>query len=732
MTLSHKAFGILAFLLSANSLAEDVESSSFSATNDVISVESTRGKRFVEPGSQTSIGKEFLDDYKQTDLNRALSTLPGIQIQEEDGYGLRVNIGMRGAHPHRSRKVLMMEDGILIGPAPYSAPAAYYTPLMTRLDGLVVTKGSSAIAYGPQTIGGAIDFQTLSLYGDDIESPFVSAELAAGSYGFQKASAAIKSSHGNVSYLLHAADVRSTGFKTISGEKADTGFHKNDILAKASLILGNDELFFKIGQTDERSNETYLGLTEEDFSLDPYDRYAASALDLMDNRHRQLQIGYALNRSSFSVRTTAYYHTFERLWYKFNGLSGIGLDAKSIIAEPYGRNQHAYAVIKGVDDSLGANDQIVVGSNDRSYQSFGLDVKAEHQIPNGFLGDHTIEWGLRLHGDSIKREHGEDNYLMSLGTLVRSQDQSRQMTAQNEDSAKALSVFLLDTLKIAKLRLNFGLRLEKVELTRKDDLDFAGDLSANHDELIPGLGLFYLFDESFGAFFGVNKGLALASIDDAGSGKPEQSINYELGVRFEKNRLASDLVGFYSDYTNIKGTCSFSSGCSSQDIDKSFDGGKAKVYGIEFMTRYTGMWAQLYWPVSFQYTYTHGVFDNSFQSSLADWGIGSIRVNDPLPYIPHHQASLNLGIKGSLAQFMASYRYVSQSFDQAVEEGRKAIEQHRVLDVSVSIWPYTGSPYELYMTADNVLKSHYLASYRPFGARPGKPQSVSVGIKASL
>jgi Fe(3+) dicitrate transport protein len=532
--------------------------------------------------------------------------------------------------------------------------------------------------------------------------------------------------------MLHAADIKSSGFKTISGERADTGFHKTDFLAKASLAIGLDELFVKLGQTDEQSNETYLGLTEDDFNQNPYDRYAASALDNMDNRHRQLQLGYLINRNSFSIRTTAYYHTFDRLWYKFNGLSGAGLDASSVISEPYGRNQHAYDVIKGADDSLGANDQIVLGSNDRSYRSYGLDVKAEHQLPDAFLGDHTIEWGLRFHGDSIRRDHQEEPYLMSLGKLVTVENQPAAITTQNEDSAKALSAFVIDTMKIARLRINVGLRLEKVELSRTDELDRAGNLDSAREELIPGAGLFYLIDESFGAFFGVNRGLALASIDDVGSGKPEQSINYELGLRYKKKRAAADLVGFYSDYSNIKGTCSFSSGCSSQDIDKSFDGGKAKVYGLELSSSYTGLWGGFYWPISMQYTYTHGVFENRFVSSLADWGIGIIEPNDPLPYIPKHQASLNLGIKGSRAQFMASYRYVSEKFDQAAAEGRKRMDHYRVVDLSVSVWPYKQAPYELYMTADNVLKSRYLVSYRPFGARPGKPQSFSFGVKASL
>lgn len=125
-----------------------------------------------------TIDKTVIESSKTGDVHQVLKTVPGVFVQEEEGHGHRPNIGLRGTHPHRSKKITLMEDGILIAPAPYSAPAAYYFPIMDNLNSIEVFKGPRSTKYGPNSIGGSLDLKTRSYF----EDKNVSGKFNLGSY----------------------------------------------------------------------------------------------------------------------------------------------------------------------------------------------------------------------------------------------------------------------------------------------------------------------------------------------------------------------------------------------------------------------------------------------------------------------------------------------------------------------------------------------------------------------
>ena len=112
----------------------------------IIKANTILGNKFVaqnRTGASYFLSAEELGDFGYVDINRALKAVPGVNFYEEDGFGLRPNISLRGTSPQRSSKITLMEDGVLIAPAPYSSPAAYYFPSVARMEAIEISKGSS-------------------------------------------------------------------------------------------------------------------------------------------------------------------------------------------------------------------------------------------------------------------------------------------------------------------------------------------------------------------------------------------------------------------------------------------------------------------------------------------------------------------------------------------------------------------------------------------------------------
>jgi len=689
------------------------------SSDETIYVIGSKEKAFQAPGSAHFIDKDALEKFDYTDIGRVLDKVPGVYIQEEDGVGLRPNIGLRGAHPHRSKKVTLMEDGILIGPAPYSAPAAYYFPTPTKASTMEVFKGPAAVKYGPNSIGGAVNIVTRPI----LNKPESEVSLTYGE--IRKAMVANSGRAGYTGWRIETHKLQSDGFKDLPDAR-DTGFDKNDILAKYEYNIGKalgskpQTIFTKLSYADENSQETYLGTTFGDFDSNAYQRYAASADDEMDWKHYQAQLKHSIKvNSNLKLDTTLYHHSFKRDWYKFNKLTS-GSDMNDILLN--GSSARELSIIKGEVNSATSDETLVLGNNARKYYSQGAQIQSLVTFDHDDFY-HNFSLGLRLHRDQVKRNHTTKEAQMINGNLSYV-DGSETVTNTTRDTSTAFTVFAEDEVNYNDLTVSVGTRIEFVKTKREESLTESQNGDNKDTIVVPGLGFNYMIRNNLVLVGGVNKGVTLVGPGQDDSIKPERSINYELGLRMNAP-VYLEVIGFYSDYSNIKGTCTFSSGCSDSQLDAEYNGGEAEIFGLETAASHTFKAKKFEFPVELSYTRTIARFKRTTTSDNKEWGIGEVKDGDPLPYVPQDQVSAKLGVSRESLSTSLNTIWKGKMADQSVELGRRIIPSYAVVDW-VGSYNYSKKG-KVFAKVDNIFDNTYLTSLRPYGARPGKPRMLSIG-----
>jgi len=718
----------LVTLLASPAMAQDTQTKELERVMVIGSAEKVKDIT----GSAHYIGEEELDKYNYNDINRVLRQIPGVNIQEEEGYGNRPNIGLRGGRSERSADITLMEDGVLIAPAPYAAPSAYYFPRVDRMEAVEVRKGSSTIKFGPRTTSGAVNLVSSSIpskaKGDVL--------LGYGSDNTQRAQLNYGNTHGRFGYVIDLGHEATDGFKSIDKVGGDTGFSIQDVMAKFRITSDPSanmyqHIEFKIGATEEDSDETYLGLTQTDFDANPYRRYAASQKDNMDADHQQYQIRHYIEPAeNWDVTTTLYRNDFARNWYKLDSatIGGTKLGISSAI------DSAAYlAALKGETNLAGdANNNLKVKANNREYYSQGIQSNIGHQFETG-KAKHDAEFGIRFHYDEEDRFQHEDIYSINNGVMALATAGTPGSNANRVGSAKATALFLQDEIKFDKWTFVPGLRYEHIELERENRAN--GQIDKNDlDVIVPGLGVSYQVSNSTSIFGGVHKGFAPPGPSTNTSQAPEESINYEAGVRHNQGSLQTEAVVFFNDYENLLGQETLSSGGGSGSGDQ-FNGGEVQVYGLELGLGYDLAAlmkdSSLKYPVRINYTYTQAEFGSSFNSSFGEWG--NVNDGDELPYIPQNQIYVSAGVEAdkwlvnASAKFVDEMRTVAGSGPIASGSGT---DEHVVVDLTGEYEVYKNT--RLFTTLHNVTDEEYVAARRPAGARPGAPRTILAGLKVKF
>ncbi|SDK43009.1 TonB-dependent receptor family protein [Microbulbifer yueqingensis] len=674
------------------------------------------------PGSAHLVDAEELAKFEFADINRIVRSVPGVYLREEDGYGLRPNLGIRGSGSGRSSKISLMEDGVLAAPAPYAAPEAYYFPTTGRLSGIEVLKGPGTLKYGPFTVGGAVNLLSTPIP----EATTGVVKVEAGQNGENRLHTYYGSSTETTGWLVETHQQYADGFREID-RAGSADIQKEDYLVKGRLksdasATYQQQLDVKLQYSEELSGMSYVGLTDADFAEDPNRRYGLTALDEMQNRHSTVQLNHSIALSdSFSLHTQAYYNKFKRDWFKSNNAGDL-LDAANA------GDSLAQAVLDGEMDFAG----LEVKHNNRTYDSRGIQVSADWQLNTGAIA-HDLEVGVRRHFDEVDRFQPVEIFNQVDGALAFVEKELPTGGNNRVEEADATSLFIYDNIALAeKLTLTTVLRYEDIstEQQRYDDVarNEEGSYRSNQvDEWLPGVGLVYDIDGQWSVLGGVHRGFAPPGAGSKEGVGPELSTNYEGGLRFDNGSLNAEFIGFYSDYENTVQNCSVAVPCPDGADSGTFGLGEAEITGLE--ASLGNDWALANgWilPLRATYTYTDA-------ETTADSDDGSILAGDNLAYLPENVFALTTGIDSGAA-WRVNLTAAFQD-EMCVNTGcnRGASDQY---DYTDSLWVLDAAAhYDFsqalsgYLKIDNLLDEQVIISRSPDGARANKPRTAILGVK---
>ena len=741
-------------LSAAPALAET--SLDFGAATDpaapLILVTASRADTFDVGGSVHRLDSEELATFAYGDINRVLRFIPGVLIQEEDGFGLRPNIGIRGSGSDRSARVVIMEDGVLVAPAPYAAPAAYYFPRPARLSAIEVAKGPAAIKYGPQTVGGAVSFLSTPIPEDGALGGIGGhADLLGGTFGTVRA-------HGNIGGwvpagatleiggLVEGVYERSTGFKQLDGEGPEgknTGYDISDMVLKLGVRTSDrvHEAQMKFQRFDETSNETYLGLTQADFLANPRRRYAASQQDQMNVRQDFWQLSYRFTPSeSFELAATGYIRETNRSWYKLNDVrnsANTGWSALSDILARPADFAPQIADLKGGEGFAGRTAALRVRNNNRAYETRGAQLFAAGNFDTGSIG-HRLEGSVRYHEDSEDRFQQDDRYTMVGQSMVLAASGAPGSQDNRLGEAKAWAFYVRDTITAGALIVAPGVRYERIRLKQTrwalTDPERATPTAINRstvDVWIPGIGATLDIGSGFRLVAGAHRGFANPA--PGSTANAETSWNYEAGVRFGTPQSGIEAIAFRNEYDNLVGTCTASTG-GDCDIGDQFDGGKARAQGLELTAHHRLGGIESFGfalPVSLAYTWLDTEFRSSFTSGFGPWG--TVTTGDQFPYTPEHQMTLGIGLEVPRFQLNALMNWASAARDTAGTGSiapSERIDDRVVIDLSARFELREGV--DLFGSVTNLTDEVYNVSLSPSGFRPGLPRAFLGGVKMNF
>ena len=647
-------------------------------------------------GSAEVVDKQELESSRVFTASEALRKVPGINVRDEEGLGLRPNIGMRGLNPTRSTKVTLLEDGIPLSYAPYGDNASYYHPPIDRFDRIEVLKGAGQILYGPQTIGGVINYITPT-------PP-------------QKFGGSVSATAGNRDYFNGKVQMGGNGMlfdytrKQGDGARDNTHSDLNDLNFKSVLGLAdNQALTLRANHYTEDSTVTYSGLTEAEYQnfgarYNPFknDKFKAARTGL--SATHETELGNAL------LTTNVYYSQFGRDWWR---QSSTTTDSQCT----------GFAAARLAGSTVNPDACNSIQGRLRNYDTWGVEprIKLAH---TAFGVSSDLDAGVKAHYETQARiQMNGTSPTARSGTIVEN----------NLRETDAYSAFVANRFNLGEWGITPGVRYEYISSKRTNNLN--GVTGADTlGQWIPSLGGTYNPSQAMTVFAGVHRGFAPPRTEDiiTGTGTStdvgaELSTNWEIGVRTRP-----------TEGTNLQATL-FRNDFSRQIAVGSIAGGSTPLAQGETLYQGLELSGRTNLPAG---TYLRGAYTwlptaeqtTPFTQVVNGANVSGSAAGNRLPYAPEHLLTAALGYAVGGLDMQIEGVYVSKQFSDFASTVAPSANGQNGLINDYTIWNatlnyhYKPERITVFLTVKNLADKTYIVD-RTRGILPGSPQLVQAGLK---
>lgn len=673
-------------------------------------------------GAVTFIDKKEIENISPVSGNEVLRRSPGIHVVDEEGVGMRVNIGIRGLDPDRSRSVLVLEDGVPVALAPYGEPELYYTPAIDRMVGIEILKGSGQILYGPQTIGGVVNYLTPNPPSEQEGS----VRIQGGQGGFFSGLVNYGNTYGNTGIQVNMLKKQAQNI-------GPTEFDITDFNTKFLFNMNEkSELGVKLGVYNEVSNSTYIGINQVMYDRGGEDFVRMAPDDLLDVKRYSLSFSHKYRFSeNVKLRTIAYGYTTTRNWNRQDFTSNAANNAP---ANWTGVTWGSTEVPGGAIFMRNST-----GNRNRQFEVAGFEPRLEikHDL-FGRKNDMVVGTRLLYERAFEQRVNGTKVGVKS-GNLV--EDEIR--------SGQAISAYAENKLQLTeKLLLSGGIRMENFNYERDinrrnfpgiglmDTVLVAGN---SITEIIPGLGFNYRPNVKVSVFGGVHKGYApprtkdaITSMGNALDLDAEESWNYEFGFRSDLMRwLFLEMTGFRMDFSNQIIPVAESAGGIGFGV---VNAGATLHQGIESALVFDIGQLMGFKSVNLQYDINATYVQSTFSE---DRFKGDININgNRTPYAPEWFINTALTFESNMGLgARVTANYVGNQFTDEINsivpsvDGRTGeIPSYFLMDANV-FYNVDKWNSRFNLSVKNIFNERYIANRRPQGIRVGIPRFITMGYE---